>query len=189
MTFPLPDPHGTHLPVLCAAVATIRSHELIEHKLPVAPVLELGVGNYSTFVLHELCRSHGIPLVSLDGDAEWLGRFSDLANDRHIVQQVDRNSWDAVPLETPEAFGFGLRQWGVAFIDHAGPDKARGERRVHEIKRLAQTARIIVVHDTEEAGYKYEPVLATFKYRYDYKRMRPWTTAVSNFINVQEIFG
>lgn len=37
----------------------------------------------------------------------------------------------------------------------------------------------MVVHDTEDVTV-YEPVLSQFKYRYDYKRMKPWTTIVSN---------
>jgi len=60
-------------------------------------------------------------------------------------------------------------------------DHRPGERRKHEIGRLSQSANLIVVHDTEEAGYEYEPVLQSFKHRYDYKLHRPWTTIVSNF--------
>lgn len=46
--------------------------------------------------------------------------------------------------------------------------------------RLAHGCEYMVVHDTEDAGYGYEPLLSQFKYRYDYKRMKPYTTIVSN---------
>lgn len=164
MTLPLMDPHGTHLPLLVAAVARTTGD-----------VLELGCGNYSTLVLHELCKALNRRLWTYDSDPAWLDQFMHLASDGHQLFPVDKDHWDSAAIHRP---------WGCAFVDHAGPDSGRGERRIVEIGRLAKWADAIVVHDTEEAGYGYEPTLARFTYRMDYKIVRPWTSVVSNRMDV-----
>jgi len=151
--------YGSHFSVLAAVVAQTTG-----------PVLELGVGDYSTPMLHYMCR--GRLLVSADSDLEWLKRFTAYACPRrHEFQHV--TDWAAWPM--PES-----TSWAVALVDHAP-----GERRVEEIKRLKGRCRFIVVHDTETdyatgANYGYEPVLATFAYRSDFRRYRPYTTIVSD---------
>jgi hypothetical protein len=40
-------------------------------------------------------------------------------------------------------------------------------------------ASFMVIHDTEQPIYKYEPALVLFKYRWDFKAMSPYTTVVS----------
>jgi len=53
------------------------------------------------------------------------------------------------------------------------------------VRRLRPQARFVVVHDTETdydtgADYKLEPVFAEFRYRNDYRFLRPYTTVVSD---------
>jgi hypothetical protein len=38
-----------------------------------------------------------------------------------------------------------------------------------------------VVHDTESPHYRFEDLLQSFRYRYTYKRVTPWTCVVSMF--------
>lgn len=146
------DPTSTHFPILAACVARTSG-----------PVIELGCGDYSTPMLHLLCKNR--LLVSVESDASWLARYEDLKSPNHELSLV--RDWSS-------ASRIEERTWDVALVDHAP-----GERRVPEIRRLMHRAKFIVVHDTEDPGYGYETVLPEFRYRYDYKRLRPWTTVVS----------
>lgn len=148
------DGYATHYAVLAACVARTQG-----------PVLELGCGNYSTPMLHLMCRDR--KLVSLDNTPEWLSNFSELRTPRHEIHQVDR--WDDCKW-IDEGF------WDVVFVDHSPP-----ERRILELRRLMHRARYIVVHDTEDPCYLYESVFPDFKHRYDYRLLDPWTTVLSNF--------
>ncbi len=50
----------------------------------------------------------------------------------------------------------------------------------------------MVIHDSEpeaEYAYKYEPVLSTFKYRYVYSAYKPYTTLVSDTVDVTKFFN
>jgi hypothetical protein len=146
------DPYATHMPLLLACVAATSG-----------PVLELGCGDYSTPTLHLLCKNR--MLVSADSDGNWCQRFIDLSSENHRVFLV--GDW--------ACFSLIDQKWDVAFVDH-GPV----ERRKHDIERLMKQARFVVVHDTEDTRYQYESALSRFKHRFDYKRLTPWTTVVSN---------
>ena len=150
--------HGTHQPALIGAVAAARP----------GPVVEYGAGHYSTPLLHALCAASGRTLLTIDHDRAWLDKFESLRSPEHSL--VFAEDWDRVlPVvaSTP---------WAVVFIDHAPAD-----RRVVEIARLARRCEFMVVHDTEHSVYGYESVFKKeFQYRYDYKRLHPWTTILSN---------
>jgi len=146
------DPASTHIPLLAACVARTSG-----------PVLELGCGDYSTPLLHWLCR--GRRLVTLESDAAWLARYEDLRSPTHELLHVP--DWaSARPIDEGP--------WDVALIDHAP-----GARRVPDIRRLMHRATFLVVHDTEDPDYGYESVLPQFRHRHDDRRVRPWTTVVS----------
>lgn len=143
---------ATHLPLLVACV----SHTT-------GPVLELGCGAYSTPVLHALC-SQGRELVSYEYDLEWFAHFKRFNRGSHKLEHAP--DWDKVVIEKP---------WDVAFVDHAP-----GIRRIIEIKRLKPFAKLIIAHDTEHRSYGYEPVLATFKHRVEWRPYSPWCSVVSD---------
>ncbi len=155
------DCYATGMPLLAGLV----------HNIPDGPILEMGCGYYSTYILHEMCRVTKRTLITLDEKKEYLEKFqSVLENDFHSFHHVE--DWASFSL-------IDELQWGIVLIDHAP-----GERRKEDIKRLKDKADFIVVHDTETASYRYEPILKTFKHRFDWKLVRPWTTVVSNKFNL-----
>lgn len=145
----------THLPIL----ASVISHTS-------GPVLELGCGFGSTPLLHQMCLSQKRELVSCDSSAKWIDALSRYGNNGHRLLSVD--DWDKC-----EVFD---SNWDVVFIDHEPITQ-----RVKDLKRLKDKASYIVIHDSGDPIYGYERILKDFKYRHDYKYLRPWTTVVSNF--------
>ena len=86
-------------------------------------------------MLHHVCAQRGIRLLTLDSEAEWLGRYSDaLASDLHEFRVVE--SW------SDELDGIEREEWGLAFIDQ-GSWQARAET----ARRLADRAEYLIVHD------------------------------------------
>jgi len=153
--------YATHFVLLAGAVHLSRD---------MGPVLELGMGYYSTPLLHRLCGNDR-HLVSADTNADWYGRFAGFASPSHELHLVKSwPSWQVIES----------RHWAVAFVD-CQP----GEGRAEVVRRLRPQARFVVVHDTETdydtgADYKLEPVFAEFRYRNDYRFLRPYTTVVSD---------
>lgn len=177
--------YGTHMAALLTAVLHTTG-----------PVLEMGCGDYSTPLLHALCKPTKRLIVSADCDQNWLNRFRYMENNLHQFIYVDLNKrtikikykkrviqkviydhiekWNAIGTE---------QRWGVVLIDHDPFD-----RRAVDIMRLRSNADIIVVHDTQDPSYGYEPVLAQFKYRYTYNQYAVTTTLVSDVVDVATLF-
>jgi len=153
------DASATHIPIMVAIAIKSKG-----------PILEMGCGPYSTYILHEICGVAKRKLISLDGMADWLSEFLSLSNDFHNLYFVE--DWAACTL-------IDAKRWGMVLIDHAP-----GERRKVDIDRLKNNADYLIIHDTETASYEYEPILSKFKYRFDYKLIKPWTTVVSNIKNL-----
>jgi hypothetical protein len=154
------DTFGTHLIPLAAAVA---------HTAGGGPVLELGMGDYSTPLLHLLCKDRLV--VSIETDGAWAARYEKFRSRTHQLHLVAE--WQATAL-------IESQRWSVALVDCA-PATARAGL----IERLRGRATFVVVHDTEAdtdaaADYDMEPALADYRYRSDYRIFRPWTTIVSD---------
>jgi hypothetical protein len=171
---PMGDWHyGTHMAPLLTAITHTQG-----------PILEMGAGDYSTPLIHAVCSKNHRRIVTVETDHNWLTQFLDLKTTWHTLVYLpvyhqdgtlrDAHLWNTV--------GEGCH-WGIIFVDHRP-----GERRVVDILRLKGNADIMVVHDTEEASYHFEPALNQFKYRYDYKRYTVYTTLVSDTIDVQALF-
>lgn len=151
--------HSSHLPILIKVL-----------QISQGPVLELGAGVFSTPVVHWLCLEAKRPLVTYENDQQHFTMNQAFATPEHQVKFV--NNWDEANIDTTH--------WGLVFVDHEP-----GARRVVEIARVAQKADYVVVHDTEpNHDYKYNFInkaFPLFKYRYNYKRRKPYTTVLSNF--------
>lgn len=132
-------------------------------------VIEFGCGDGSTRQLNQYCKDTNRNLVSYDFNKDWIEKFNHLESDSHKF--VHAPDWDAVSLSKVD----------VLLIDHSP-----GERRWEDIKKYANVAKYIVIHDSEPAatGYMLDKIWHLFKYRKDYKTEGAWATVVSNFFDV-----
>lgn len=159
--------YGSHLPILTKMMEMTHG-----------PVLELGMGLYSTPLLHTLCELQNRPLSSFDNDPEWFSENKKWESKHHSVYLL--KEWNELYAE----YQYVLNQvhWSVAFIDHK-PAKRRKE----ECKRLAHNTNFLIIHDSEPESdkfFKYSWIYDLYKYRYDYTKLRPHTTVLSNFIDL-----
>ena len=158
-----PD-YCTHIPLLIKVLQ--RSN---------GPVLEIGMGPFSTPLLHSMCYEMKRHLVSYDNNMDFFEPNSAFANKGHEVRMV--NNWDEAEIED--------RHWGVAFLDHAP-----ALRRKEEAKRLVNNVDFLIIHDSEKSKdkyFKYSEIYPLFKYRYNYKRMSPQTVVLSNTTDVVKV--
>ena len=176
---------ASHLPML------IKTLNLSD-----GPVLEMGMGPFSTPVLHWLCLDRKRFLVSYENNPEYFESNKSFKAALHQIDFVE--DWGKINIDkikiieksasvgfsTTAVLGINTKElddthWGVAFIDHSP-----NERRMIDIEKLANCADYIVIHDSEESQehkYHYEEIYPFFKYRYNYKRQKPYTTVLSNF--------
>ena len=146
---------GTHLPLLASVVAIARP----------GPVLEIGTGHCSAPLLAEMCKAMGRLWCCIDSEQDWIENVRDLEPHSAFAEP------DLLKVQPGEA------SWSVVFVDCAGP------ARLHMVQIMRPLAEFIVVHDTDNQGGDLAELLEyfkTFPHRYDYTRMRPWTTVVSD---------
>lgn len=159
---------GTHLPLLTSVVATA----------PPGDVLECGAGHFSSPVLSMLCHAIGRKLITLEQLGPWFDALDDIVNNHHILAAVPENDW----LSVASGMLFMSKAISVAFVDHGLYDKDR----LDMVKLLKEkNVPLIVVHDTRNPWLtETDKALDAFKYRFDYTKMSPVTTVVSDTINV-----
>lgn len=157
-----PDLFSSHLAVLAGVLAWLdaRSAEPAGR----GNVLELGVGCYSTPVLHAMCAADGRRLVSIDSVESWFRLFEGYGGGRHAML-----CGDATRLMHPDAV------FDLAFVDNLSAERSGC------LRALKGRARFLVIHDTElYAGLA--PDLALWANRLDVTPA-PWpnqTTIVSD---------
>lgn len=155
--------YASHLPVLMKLVEMTNG-----------PILETGVGLYSTPYLHYACLPRKRSLTSYENSAEWIGHFQDNQSDYHQINLIE--DWNALPIN---------QFWDVAFLDH-GPDPTRKD----VAKNLRNNAKYIVLHDSDPENdylYKFSEIYPLFKYRFDYALGAPNTTVLSNFVALDKL--
>lgn len=148
---------GTHLPVLIKLVQATTG-----------PIAEVGGGLYSTPFLHWACFDKKRELATFENNPTYYKIAKQYGFHNHKVIFVE--DWYEADLE---------RYWDIVLIDHAP-----GERRAIDAIRVANYARYVVLHDTEERTskeYGYERIYPHFKYIYQYTGAKPYTTVLSNF--------
>lgn len=159
-----PLKYGSHLPVLMAVIEKTRGD-----------ILELGCGQFTTPYLHWVSVLQKRKLLTLDNDSQRLKYFAnDYQSDNHKFIHV--NNWDKADIE---------KRWDVALVDH-GP----ASRRVIEIKRLANLAKYIVIHDSNgrfEKEYRYSRIYPLFRYQFDFTKSYPSTTVLSNQVRLRDL--
>ena len=155
--------YGSHLPVLISIVGMTSG-----------PILELGIGLYSTPFLHFACLPTNRKLVSYEADSGWIRYFKDCRTSFHEVNLID--DWDKLEVD---------KFWDIVLVDHS-PDS----RRKDEVKRLANKAKYLILHDSDlenDTLYKYSEVYPLFKYRFNYTVCKPHTTVLSNFVDLSHL--
>ena len=131
-------PGWTIVPPLISAV--LHTH---------GPILELGVGWYSTPVLHEFATALGRRHLCVESGPHWGGIATTVVGADNIrVGQYD----DIVPLLAEE-------HWGLVLLDH-GPD----ELREMDMARLKGVSDVILVHDRSRSSVPF--TYAAFDNRY-----------------------
>ncbi len=157
-----PD-YGTHMAPLMTAVAATKG-----------AVLELGCGDYSTPLLHAVCAATKRLLVSVEDNLPWLNVFIYMKRPWHqFIHLQNASEW----------FSFGQNQnWSVVFIDQVDVPA-----RAQNVRAFKDKAEIVVVHDSENAGW-FGDAFSVYKYRYDYTVYMPHTTLLSNTIDVAQLF-
>jgi hypothetical protein len=158
--------YGTHLTPLISAVLATEGD-----------ILELGMGDFSTPILHEVVKYqnqiHGLKrkILSYDSSPEWLANFTDLECGYHSFFSDDHY------VKTKGC------KFSVVFVD-----QAPAEERLPSIQHYTDCAEIIVVHDTDKMNYyKYGIAFGKFKYVKRYSRYKKSTTLLSNTIDVTKI--
>lgn len=110
------DPYSTHLEALVrTALETTGS------------ILELGCGDYSTPILHAICKAQNRLYKVQSSTPEWACRYKD-------VELVDWETW--TPPEGP---------WGMVFMD----SDEKTWNRVKRIPSLKGFTNTVVVHDAD----------------------------------------
>lgn len=135
-------------------------------------VLELGCG-ISTIIIQTMCAGMKRPVVSYEHSKEWYEEYKKYQTDFHDIRYID--DWDKADIDN--------EFWDVVLVDHA-PDRRRPE----EVKRLANKANYIILHDSDilVKFYQQSGLYKLFKYKYYYKDCFPNTVVLSNFINLNE---
>lgn len=88
---------SSHLPALMSCLAITNG-----------PVCEVGMGNFSTPLLHAVCSSQKRKLVSFEDDVGWMARFIKYASPEHeIILSGMRDPYKM------------SRRWSVVFIDQS----------------------------------------------------------------------
>lgn len=147
------DLFSSHQPALIAAALQTQGK-----------ILELGMGLYSTPLLHVIAEEQERILLSVENDEKWASEFYYLKSKWHEFYS-DEDFRHCRDME-----------YGLVFVD-SWPDEGRAKY----IEQFKDSAQMIVVHDSEDMRYGYEEIFKGFKYRHDYKQYPVYTTVVSNF--------
>lgn len=154
---------GSHLPALLLAVGSSNG-----------PVLELGVGHFSTPHLHAICGARRRSLVSVDDSPEWAAKFKGYNSPNHAV--VCRNYAEFLNETKSET-------WSVAFIDHS----PGGANRANAFADLIQHSSYVVVHDYHlENSDHIAPLLVGLKTARVFNKYNPPTLVASRDYELPE---
>ena len=158
--------YGTHLPCLIKALSKTTGD-----------ILELGTGIFSTPYLRYQCMLSNRLLVSYENYKNWYDFLLKYytPNENHQINFIEKYA-DA-PID---------RKWDVVLIDQT-PDSSRTE----EIRRLANLAKYIVIHDSNPSNYKvtqYDEIYHLFKYKTDWNGDNNRATVLSNLVDLEDFW-
>jgi len=169
--------YATHQPVL---------REMLNRTT--GSILELGSGDYSTPLIHEL--TEGRKVLTVDDSLEWLNKYIGLQTENHKFICVEDRRFQ-------EFYDNDDEQWNVVFIDNGA-----WSARVKAIIKYKDVADYIILHDCDYmAGHgllgitgsgSHRNYSSVFRYWNEYliKNSTPWnppTLLASNKMSVRDI--
>jgi hypothetical protein len=107
------------------------------------PMLELGAGDYSTPLIHDILKDKKIRILTLDHDKDWLNKYEYLRNEFHDFKCISNTDIQKFYDEDSE-------QWGLVFIDYGTEDPGDPWRaRINALLKYSKTADYIILHDCD----------------------------------------
>ena len=158
--------YGTNIPCLIKALEKTTGD-----------VCELGMGVFSTPLLHYQCILQNRKLVSYENFQEWMNFFLKYRYpcENHEIKFVEK--YEDADIEKP---------WGVILIDQT-PDSSR----IETIRRVANLAKYVVIHDSsekDEGHYHYSEIYPLFKYKSVWDKDKNHATVLSNFHDLEDFW-
>jgi len=158
--------YGTHLPALIKAMSKTDGD-----------VLELGMGLFSTPYLHYQCMLSNRKLVSYENFKSYAQFFIEYGypNANHEINIIDEYANANID-----------KNWDVVLIDQT-PDNSR----TVAVRRLANLAKYIVIHDSNEQQdkiYHYSEIYPLFKYKTVWDKDKNHATVLSNFVDLTDFW-
>ena len=152
------DPWQSHRPIL-------------EHyaRKTDGPILELGIGDDSTPLLHEICKDKNRFLISVENDPAWRDKYSHYRCKNHAILYVD--DWSKVSIFKDFFFS-------IVFVD-----VAPWEERIPLVKLFKQqmnNVEYLILHDSEHFTNNKIIDYNDFKFWKDYHDYPPPTLVASN---------
>lgn len=114
---------GSHQCALIECVAKTRG-----------PILELGIGHFSTPLLHHYCKAAERYLLSVEAYVEWYNTFRHYGGPMHGFALAEYD--DIVPK-------LAQQSWSVVLIDNS----PGGARRAKDFRLLWPRSEYVVIHD------------------------------------------
>lgn len=147
---------GSHLPPLMACCAATSG-----------PVLEVGMGDYSTPLLHSYCAAAGRLLISAETNLDWREKFRWCECPHHRLTDIKDYAELAI---------FSHQFFGVVFLDHS-----HGDRRAGDAMLFKDNSEYILIHDAQadDVMRPLNPLLQHFPYQKIYERYFPHTIVLS----------
>ena len=158
---------------------------------PPGDFLELGMGLFSTPLLHKIARDQERHVISVDTDLEWMSKF--------IIYNLTSTHKLYHFGKIDEFMAYGIeRDWALVLVDHSQMSK----RAISAIA-FAKKAQIVVAHDTETQNeqffsYRRHRMTDYYKYVCKFTLFRPpnsqglphiSTTLMSNFIDLEDVLS
>ncbi len=158
--------YGTHLGALIACMSKTDGD-----------VLELGMGIFSTPYLHYQCLLSKRHLTSVENSKSWANWFLKYKYPNNFHNILIVKDWSEAPTD---------KFWDVVLIDQT-PD----EERIKSVKKLANNARYIIIHDSNEKHehiYHFSEIYPLFKYSKVWTLDDRHATVLSNFVNLDNLW-
>jgi hypothetical protein len=160
------DKYFTHIPILSTMI----------HKTT-GSILELGCGYYSTLLIDSMCDNERL-IISVDDNKEWLQNFLFLKRINHKFILIERNNW-INKLKRLKRI-----PWDIIFIDSIDQDESGKYLRARLLNFFKYSSKYIIIHDSEvefDANHGWRQIINQFKYKYEYRIIKPYTTILSNY--------